>query len=258
MRCVGWVKVAEVLGGASQTGRTLRHVAVVNQSRTSDRSPTRIAVCLTHPTFLRSTAVCNSRRVHQAKAGVVQGDLGGKVVPGRSWLIGDECPGTADQGVEEAALAAVGRTGEHDADQFPADAPRGHLFDEAGDLARGRVQPGEQLPRRKRRGVFFGEIEIGLQVGQQVEQFVAKLVERPSQPAGELRQGRAELSGIGGVDDAQNGFRLGEVDASGEKGAEGELAGLSQPRPAAQTVRSNASRSGGEPSVWISATGWPV
>ena len=48
---VGWVEVAQIVGGASQTDPTVNNAKRHNGDSTSDRSPTRATVCLTHPTI---------------------------------------------------------------------------------------------------------------------------------------------------------------------------------------------------------------
>ena len=68
-----------------------------------------------------------------------------------------------------------------------------------------------------------------------------------------------QLPGVGGVDDPQHGLGLRQVDPSGQEGAEGEFAGLRRPGAGrADASAAGPPASGGEPSVWISATGWPV
>ena len=137
----------------------------------------------------------HSRRVDEAKSGVVQVDLGGKVIPGRARLIGDEPPGAADQGVEEAALAAVRRAGEDHAEQFPADAAARPFVRSGRRSPRPAASSRGATARAEAAALFFGEVEVGLQVGRQVEQFVAKPMERPGQAAGQLHQGRESCPG---------------------------------------------------------------
>ena len=48
---VGWVKVAQASGGAAQTDQSWFRVWRPSKPSCRDRSPTRISVCLTHPTF---------------------------------------------------------------------------------------------------------------------------------------------------------------------------------------------------------------
>ena len=47
---VGWVKVAQHVGGPAQAGALVQHVALMHWGRTSDRWPTAVTACLTHPT----------------------------------------------------------------------------------------------------------------------------------------------------------------------------------------------------------------
>ena len=85
--------------------------------------------------------------------------------------------------------------------------------------------------RRDERQVLVGEIEPGLEVAEQVQQGVAEPVQRPGQPAGQLRQGDVEFVRVGGVDHAEHGFGLRQVDPAGEKRPQRELARLGQSRP---------------------------
>ena len=117
--------------------------------------------------------------------------------------------------------------------------------------------PQEFLGRDERQ-VLVGKVQPGLQVGQQFQQIVAQQPQGTGQPAGKLLQRGVEFRRAGGVDHSQHGLGLGQVDASGEERAERELARLGRPCAAGADARTTASRSGGEPSVWISATGWPV
>jgi hypothetical protein len=65
-------------------------------------------------------------------------------------------------------------------------------------------------------------------MGEQFEKFVAESVKRIGQSAGQLAQEGVKLSRIGGVDHAQDGFGLREIDSAGEKGSQGEFARLGQ------------------------------
>ncbi len=162
------------------------------------------------------------------------------------------------QGVEEAALAGVRPPAERHADPRDRLAAEGKLPGQSIDLGGGLVQLLQKLLGLDERQVFIGKVQPGLHVGQQFQEIVAEQPQGAGQPSGELFQGGIEFRVSGGVDHTQHGLGLGQVDASGEERAERELARLGGPRAPRQTALTTASKSGGEPSVWTSATGWPV
>ena len=106
--------------------------------------------------------------------------------------------------------------------------------------------------------VFLDEIESRFEIGQKIEQLIADRGQRPSQPAGELSKSDVKLAAIGRIDHAEHGLGLREIDSPGKKCPQREFTRLGKPRPAAQIRRKSASKSGGEPSVCSSATGWRV
>ncbi len=69
------------------------------------------------------------------------------------------------------------------------------------------------------------------------------------EPAGQLGQGDVQGLWAAGIDDAQDGFRLGQIDPAGQKGPQRELPWARQAAPAVQTERKTICNKGGEPSV---------
>ena len=91
-------------------------------------------------------------------------------------------------------------------------------------------EAGNELVPGVGRDVFFGEINVRLDMGQGLEQLVAQLVDALGELAGELFVGGAQGQLGARVDQIGHGFGLREVNAPVEKGAAGEFAGLGQPR----------------------------
>ena len=84
---------------------------------------------------------------------------------------------------------------------------------------------------------LVGEVEVGLEMGQDVEQAVAEPHDRPGEAAGELLQGGVELRRGPRVDHAEHRLGPRQVDPAREEGAERELARLGLPGPSGQAVR---------------------
>ncbi len=130
------------------------------------------------------------------------------------------------------------------------DSPRdSHLFGQGGHCCRRRGKSRFQLADRNELDVFLREVQPGLQVSEQAQQVFAELRHRRGDATGQLPQGDIELTGVAGIDHAQHRLGLREIEPSGEKCPERELARLGQPRPAAHTLASRHSKSGGEPIV---------
>ena len=83
---------------------------------------------------------------------------------------------------------------------------------------------------------LLGEIEVGFEMGDHVEQMVAQRDDRPGQPARELLEGRVELGGVARFDHAEHRLGPREVDPAGEERPERELARLGMARTSAQAV----------------------
>ena len=79
----------------------------------------------------------------------------------------------------------------------------------------------------------------------------------PARPPASCSRAASSCAGVRGVDHAEHRLGPGQVDPAREEGAERELARLGVPRPAARQWARTSSSRGGEPTVWISASGWP-
>ena len=87
---------------------------------------------------------------------------------------------------------------------------------------------------------------------------VAQEPQGGSQPAGKLLQRGVEFRGSGGVDYAQYGLGLRQVDSPGEKCAERKLTRLGRSCAAGADGPLDGFQQRWRARVWISATGWPV
>src|SRR5205085_12025561 len=78
-----------------------------------------------------------------------------------------------------------------------------------------------KLPLELRRGdefdVLLSKVEARLQVRQQVQQLLPERSQRPGQSARELRERRIQPTTIFGIDDAQHGFGLRQIEPSSQK-----------------------------------------
>ena len=72
--------------------------------------------------------------------------------------------------------------------------------------------------------VFLRKVESRFQVGKQVEQIAAQLLQRSRHSARELGERFLQLVAAAGLDDAQHGFRAGQIELAGEEGPQRELA----------------------------------
>ena len=81
-----------------------------------------------------------------------------------------------------------------------------------------------KLLGRNELNVFFDKIQPRFHIGKQVEQFVPQSGQWSGQAAGQLRQGNVQFAFAVGVDHAQHGFRLRQIQSPREKRTHGELA----------------------------------
>ena len=84
--------------------------------------------------------------------------------------------------------------------------------------------------------LLIGEVEGRLDVGEQVEQIVAQLVQRLRQASRQLHESLLEFVAITGLDDAKHGFRAGQIELAGQERAHREFARLGSPRPGIQAL----------------------
>ena len=91
---------------------------------------------------------------------------------------------------------------------------------------------------RVRRNVFVRKIDVGFDVRQSLDHFVAEIVDALGELAGQLLVGRRQASSVG-VDQVRDGFGLGQIDPSVEKRPLREFAGSARP-PFSRTVSSTS------------------
>jgi hypothetical protein len=133
----------------------------------------------------------------------------------------------AEQAIEQAAFADVGLADDDGAGAVAEDAALLGGVEEAAGA-------GDEVGEACLKGgagvwgdVFFGEVDVGLDVGEDVDERSAEGVGFLADGAGELLVGGAEGESALGVDEVHDGLGLGEVDFAVEEGALGELAGFS-------------------------------
>ena len=85
--------------------------------------------------------------------------------------------------------------------------------------------------------VFVGEIQPGLDIGEEVEQVVAQLLQRASHAAGELFERLLQLIARAGFDDGVNGLGASQIELAGQEGSQRELAGLGGAAAGLQQLR---------------------
>ena len=184
----------------------------------------------------------------------------GHVVAGRAGPGRDDRPVAAEQRVEQPALAGVGRPDQHDAGMASGAVavvePTGQVGQHRGPLRRARPP----APPADRVDVgLLAEIEVGLELGDEVEQAVARGEDRTREAARELLERGVELRLGRRLDDPEDGLGPRQVDPTGEEGPERELARLGRGGHRGPGIGpGTGSRIGGQPTRWISAMAWPV
>ena len=100
----------------------------------------------------------------------------------------------------------------------------------------------QNLLVRNDRDIVFGEVDAGFHDGDQIDQLLLDGLQALGQRAFELAGRDLRLVERLRVDEVANGFGLGQVDASVEEGAHGELAGLGQARAAGERHLDNVTQ----------------
>jgi hypothetical protein len=124
-------------------------------------------------------------------------------VTGRSRGVGHDRRVAADEGVEQAALADVGPTEQHDPRQARGAGPAaGHVSGGGGERVGGGVEPAPDRAPRGRVGDghgvgrgLVGEVDGGFDIGEQVEQVVADRAEPLASTAGHAVEREGQLVG---------------------------------------------------------------
>ena len=79
--------------------------------------------------------------------------------------------------------------------------------------------------------IFVDEVQSGLDIRTEVQQSLSRGLKSRRQTSRQLGEGDIELSPVGGIDHAQDGFGLSQVEASGQEGPQGEFTRLRQSSP---------------------------
>lgn len=191
--------------------------------------------------------------VRVAQAGGVAEDDGDAVevegllkdVAGGAGDLGDDGAVGAEQRVHERGLADVGT-----ADQGNADAVA--LHDSAAGGGESVLKtPVQRVQRGGQEGTVHGwdfvfvEVDFGFHLGQEVEAGGAHLADGIGETSSQLIGGDGESGGRWGGDEVGDGLGLGEVEATVEEGAEGELAGAGGARASGQCAVQDAAKGHG-------------
>ena len=148
---------------------------------------------------------------------------------------GDDGALALDQAIEQARLADVGAAddGEGQAlvDNFPVGERAGEFFERRADCA----DVFEDLFAGEHGDIVFGKINSGFEKRNQLHQLLFDRLQAAGERAFELLGGDLRLIERLRIDQVADGFGLGEVDASVEEGAHGELARLGKARAAGES-----------------------
>ena len=166
--------------------------------------------------------------VDQLDRDAVDGDALGDEVAGGAGRCGDDGSVALDQPVEEAGFSGVGAADDGEPEAVADDAADGEA---ALQLLERRADLGDA--GRDRGGghdvdVVFGEVDAGLEGGDQRDELGFDRRDLAGERAAHLPRGQPGLLEGGGLDEVADGFGLGEVEAAAEEGALGELAGLGE------------------------------
>ena len=125
----------------------------------------------------------------------------------------------------------------------------------AADLGQARGQRG--AAERVDVGLV-DEVEVGLEVGEDIEQAVAERGDRPGQAAGQLLEAASSCAGVwASMTPSTASARVRSIRPERNARSVNSPGSASRAPRARQWARTSSS-SGGEPTVWISASGWPV
>jgi hypothetical protein len=162
----------------------------------------------------------------------VEGDVFGDEVAGGAGGGGDDGAGGLDEAVEEGGLAGVGSADDGEGEAVAEDASVGEGVLEGGEWCLDGGELGEDVGGGKLVDlvgvVVGGEVDAGLEGGDEGDELELDGGDESGEGAAELAGGDAGLVEGVGLDEVVDGFGLGEVDASGEEGSLGELAGFGE------------------------------
>ena len=123
------------------------------------------------------------------------------------------------------------RSGQHDTKGPPAHGAILELCAQASHGCMQFAQHGQQAPLADKREVFLGEVETRFDVGKEVQQALAKLVQRSGNAARKLTKRAAPtLLRLTGCDNVMDCLCLCQVELPVQKRPQRELAGPGHPR----------------------------
>ncbi len=132
--------------------------------------------------------------------------------------------------------------------------PYWKLAASCADALQDRRQAAQNLGGRRHADVVLGEIDAGFEQRDQFQQLFLQRGQPARDGAFHLLRRDARLVESGGVDQIAHGLGLRQIDAAVQVGAQGELAGLGQPRAGLERALQAWRSTTGEPWQEISTT----
>ena len=151
-------------------------------------------------------------------------------VAGGAGVGADDGTLVAEKTVQQATFACIRCAEDDGAEPLPEDLALGGGAEEAGKGLADGIEAGEEGRAGGGVDVFVGEIDVGLDVGEEREEGFAEGEDVAAEAALELLGGGGEGEVGLGADKVHDGLGLGEVHLSVEEGAAGEFAGLGETR----------------------------
>ena len=157
----------------------------------------------------------------QSQSGHLDGFL--HRVPRGSGNIADNGPVISQQGIQQAGFSHIGRSGDRRADAFPQQASAFGSFEEGGQFFLHAPEARQQIGGGVRGNVFIRKINIGLNVGQHMNQVVFQFVHLGADASVQLGLRGFQGQVAPGGNHIHHGFRLGQVHAPVQEGPFCEL-----------------------------------
>lgn len=171
-------------------------------------------------------AVAEAGGVHEAEGDAVNLDDFLDGVAGGAGGGADDGALETEKAVEEAAFADVGLADDGGAGAVAEDAALFGGVEKAAGAGEEAGEAGVEGGAGVWGDVLLGEVDAGLDVGEDLNERGAQVFGLATDGAGELFVGGADGESALGVDEVHDGLGLGEVDFTVEKGALRELAGV--------------------------------
>lgn len=149
-------------------------------------------------------------------------------VAGGAGEMADDGALVTEEAIEQAGFAGIGRAADDGAQALAEDVALISGAQEPGDLRAGGIDAREELRARRGVDVLVGEIDVGLDVGEDAEEALAQGDDVAAEAAFELLGGGAEGEICLSADEVHDRLGLGEVHFSVEEGAPCEFAGVGE------------------------------